>query len=296
MGYAALKTRTTISNGALWLGFMVGAGMGVLVAVPEALLNQALHLEITSGFGAATVKAFLVSALPEEGAKFVGVLAAIALFGERRRLQDVLLLALGVGMGFAALENLLYLASAQQWMTLALVRGVAAVPAHGAFGLTMGALLIAARVDLVNRRWFMALAFAAPVAMHGAYDSAAMATTAATVHWTLPMQVLVMGSMGMLAVALCNMVLPEAVTVDRRRFRVFAPDARISGESMAQVARVFVVMLLAAAVVTGFSATICWYCAFFGVLPLTLMYDLIRSAAPQVAEDPEAFFGYRPRY
>ena len=52
---------------------------------------------------------------------------------------DLFCAAMLIGLGFAGLENVLYLlASGEHWIKLGLMRGVLAMPAHTVFGCLMG--------------------------------------------------------------------------------------------------------------------------------------------------------------
>jgi RsiW-degrading membrane proteinase PrsW (M82 family) len=289
INYGVRKTNADWGASALWIGLAVGAGMGVVAYFTEQLIVWLLHIDAHARptIGGAFTQGFLVAGIPEEMVKYAGLLLVIARYLEGRRLQDVLLLAVGVGMGFAGLENLLYLTRyAQVWEFIALMRSVSAVPAHGILALIMGALLIATVLSDEHRWVGLVMALVVPILLHGLYDSLLFAgmANAAVRAWSLPATVIVMTTSGLVAVGLCNMVLPEAAEmdaqIDRRAVRVM-PRGR--PKWLVRFARFYLVTLVLIAKGFGFDPTICWNLAFVGVLPLILSFDLIFTRAPAPA-------------
>jgi hypothetical protein len=130
---------------------------------------------------AAIENAVLFAAIPEEVVK-VSLIAAIALRSrEFDEPMDGVVYGAAVGLGFAMLENLLYVLSDTNWQTVAAVRGVLSVPLHGAFGAIAGAYVARARFTGIlgsgrSARWrrprLFALALLVPTALHGMFDTA----------------------------------------------------------------------------------------------------------------------------
>ncbi len=90
--------------------------------------------------------ALLFAAIPEEALK-ISVIAVLALrardFDEP---MDGVVYGAAVGLGFAALENILYVTGAKaSWESVAVMRGVFSVPFHGAVGAIAGAFIARAR-------------------------------------------------------------------------------------------------------------------------------------------------------
>jgi RsiW-degrading membrane proteinase PrsW (M82 family) len=292
INYGVRKTNADWGSSSLWIGLAVGAGMGVVAYFAEELIIWLLHVDPRARptLGGAFTQGFIVAGIPEEVVRYAGLLLVIARYLEGRRLQDVLLLAVGIGMGFAGLENLLYLTRyAQVWEFLALMRSVSAIPAHGILALIMGALLIATVLSDEHRWLGLLMALVVPILLHGLYDSLLFAAVgnAAVRVWSLPATVIVMTTSGLVAVGLCNMVLPEAAEmdaqIDRKAVRVMP---RRRSKWLVRFARVYLVALVLAAKASGFDPTICWNLAFVGVLPLILSFDLIftRSPAPSATQ------------
>jgi RsiW-degrading membrane proteinase PrsW (M82 family) len=89
--------------------------------------------------------ALFIARIPEETLK-IFIIAIIAFrvraFDEP---MDGVVYGTAVGLGFAAHENLGYLTHADDWQTLAIVRGLLTVPFHGALGAIAGAYIASAR-------------------------------------------------------------------------------------------------------------------------------------------------------
>jgi RsiW-degrading membrane proteinase PrsW (M82 family) len=123
--------------------------------------------------------ALLMVGIPEESIKTF-IIALIALrvraFDEP---MDGVVYGTAVGLGFAALENLGYLTSSNDWQTVAIVRGVLTVPFHGALGAIAGAYIASYRFGGAlgaHRRghWTRARlilsAWLVPVVLHTLFD------------------------------------------------------------------------------------------------------------------------------
>ena len=93
--------------------------------------------------------------------------------------MDGVVYGTAVGLGFAALENVLYVASNTDWASVAIMRGVLSVPGHGAFGAIAGAYIARARFGGAlgahrTSRWrrprLFLLAWLIPVILHTLFD------------------------------------------------------------------------------------------------------------------------------
>ncbi|NTV84728.1 MAG: PrsW family intramembrane metalloprotease, partial [Bacteroidales bacterium] len=81
---------------------------------------------------------------------------------------DGIVYAVFISLGFAAIENILYVF--QGGYSVGIVRAVTAVPAHALFGIMMGYNFGLARFNAEYRRLNLFAAFAIPFISHGAYD------------------------------------------------------------------------------------------------------------------------------
>lgn len=122
------------------------------------------------GFEGAFADAFIGAAIPEELVKFLLLYFIVREHRDCDSGGDLFCAAMLIGLGFAGLENVLYLlASGDNWINLGLMRGVLAVPAHTVFGCLMGLFAARAFRGLAPKlNW--ALALIVPVIGHGLYD------------------------------------------------------------------------------------------------------------------------------
>ena len=144
--------------------------LGVLSVVPAILVALPLlgaGIGSRSPLGFSFFLAFFVAALPEESAKLLvirGYSARLASFDEP---MDGLVYGAAAALGFAAFENILYVADGG--ISTALLRAVSAVPAHAVTGAMIGYAISSAMFVPCSRArtwkgWFAA------VVCHGLYD------------------------------------------------------------------------------------------------------------------------------
>ena len=113
------------------------------------------------------INAFFKVALVEEFSKFLFV--RFVLFHNKNFNEpfDGIVYAVMVSMGFASVENLLYVY--QYGVVTGILRMFTAVPAHAVFGIMMG--FYAGRARFQNATWlYSALALLVPALFHGTYD------------------------------------------------------------------------------------------------------------------------------
>jgi protease PrsW len=114
------------------------------------------------------VNAFFKVALVEEFSKFVFVRFILYRNKNFNEPFDGIVYAVMVSMGFATLENILYVR--EYGVVTAILRMFTAVPAHATFGILMGYFLGLAKFSH-NRGFLLSLiALAVPTLFHGAYD------------------------------------------------------------------------------------------------------------------------------
>ena len=160
-----------------WLLRSVFAGIIICIPVAFAELYVKQWLfgadgEPTTLFGS-TAMAFLVAAVPEESAKLLAlwlILRRNPYFDEH---FDGIVYAVFVGLGFAGIENVFYVVGQENWMSVALMRSLLAVPGHYAFAILMGYYYSVYHfVDHSCKSAICVLFW--PVMAHGVYDSIAM--------------------------------------------------------------------------------------------------------------------------
>jgi RsiW-degrading membrane proteinase PrsW (M82 family) len=181
--------------------------LGLLVTIPAIPLtlglSAVLPLFSPGPLLAALYDAFVVAAVPEELLK----LLVIALYCARRvsfdEPMDGVVYGATAALGFAALENVLYVAGGG--LTAALVRSVTAVPMHAMMGAVLGYYVARARFG-GGRRIDIWKGWGIAVLMHGLYDFGPMAFFRLAGQETQP------AGMGLLSLGLFFLFLGVVVT------------------------------------------------------------------------------------
>lgn len=142
--------------------------LGALIVFPVAYIEVAFNQYLDNTIMATAISAFLVVALTEELGKFI-VLRFYAYpkksFDEP---LDGIVYSVMIGMGFATLENILYV---QKFgVQTAFLRMFLAVPAHATFGVLMGYHAGNAKFDAPNSTRFLLAGLFWAVLFHGLYD------------------------------------------------------------------------------------------------------------------------------
>lgn len=116
--------------------------------------------------------AFVLSGLVEEVAKWTMLIAAVYHWREFDEPLDGLMYGVVIALGFASLENYLYLTD--RGLGIACLRAIFAVPAHALFGGTMGFYVGRAKFPRRPRSTAAdhVLALVLPVLFHGSYNFA----------------------------------------------------------------------------------------------------------------------------
>jgi RsiW-degrading membrane proteinase PrsW (M82 family) len=150
---AAVLTGFIISHFRRRLGWRLAIRAIVLGAI-AALIAIALSVIIgppqrwfAPGPIRIAAQAFLGAALLEEGAKFLLLYYVVREHKDCDSGGDLFSASMLIALGFAALENVFYvLGGGEAWLSMAMMRGVLAIPGHAVFGCMMG--YFAARVSV----------------------------------------------------------------------------------------------------------------------------------------------------
>ncbi len=201
---------------AIWNAYFIGAVSAIAAIALEFAINHLLPLDRMNPVIGSAAEAVLVAAVPEELIKFFVLVSLAEKHVDVRRLQDILVLALAVSLGFATLENFFYLISAGDWKIAAAIRAITAVPGHGIDGLAMGALLMASRSNGGKSLWSTRYALLVPIALHAAYDFPLFAIHKGVGKiWVGAAWLVVIALSSLFVIALCNRIIPKAIATDR---------------------------------------------------------------------------------
>ncbi len=276
--YGRSKTRVEWSNEALWNAFFLG-GVGAIGAIPIELgLGYLLKLSSFSPLAKAAIEAGVIAALVEEGVKF-GILVGSAIHHvDRRRVADIVALGLAISIGFAAVENIFYVAAPSDWHGVAVARAITAVPGHGLDGLAMGALVAWSQLQPDKAMRFFALALIVPVLMHGAYDFPLFALAAVDAEGWRWLWLAALTGSAIVAIGLCNHVLPLAFEADR--LKGFGTAAKLRARYVAAAAFILILfgVLFAATPFVRNRLDLLSALLSAAALPLALGIDLLREA------------------
>lgn len=155
--------------------FLWGTAICLPVAVAELFILSGLFGNNTTPetlFGT-TIRAFCVAAAPEEAAKLLALWIVLRKNPHFDETFDGIVYAVCIGLGFAAVENVLYVVDAENWTSVAIMRALLAVPGHYAFAIIMGYYYSVYHfIDHSFKNAFCI--FFVPFMAHGVYDSLAM--------------------------------------------------------------------------------------------------------------------------
>ena len=152
--------------------FLFGILAAVLDIVVANLLPMLIPQPANTPLNNALYTAFVEAAMPEEFCKLLMLYWCIWKSPYFDEYYDGLEYAAFVGLGFAGIENVLYVIYGG--LGLALGRGLLAVPAHFFFAIFMGYFFALARFRYDRRKVYMFLAYIIPVILHGIYDAILM--------------------------------------------------------------------------------------------------------------------------
>ena len=160
-----------------WLVKAVLWGIGI--CIPVAAFEMCIEA-IIFGVGCqpssvigTTTMAFVVAALPEETFKLFALWIVLRKNPNFDEHFDGIVYAVCVGLGFAAIENVFYVFSEEEWVSVAITRALLAVPGHYAFAILMGYYY--SIYHFVNHSPKVAVCILfVPVIAHGIYDALAM--------------------------------------------------------------------------------------------------------------------------
>ena len=160
-----------------WLlgGFLLGGALCVPVASIETVIEDFLFGPYfsASNYFEMSANAFLVAAIPEEGFKLLVLWLLLRWNPYFDEHIDGIVYAVCVGLGFAAVENVIYLMGDENWVSTAIVRSLLAVPGHFVYAVLMGFYYsLYCFVDHSKKNAVCILLV--PVIVHGIYDSLAM--------------------------------------------------------------------------------------------------------------------------
>ena len=148
--------------------------LGIFIVLPiimvELILDSGIQFfvkeqSIVNSF----LQAFVVAGLVEESFKYMATLFVLRKNKYYDQFYDGIVYAVFVSLGFAFLENILYVV--EHGMQTAIIRGLLTVPAHALFGVAMGYYISLSKMsnkkDASKNRF---LALFVPICLHGLFN------------------------------------------------------------------------------------------------------------------------------
>ena len=153
------------------LGMLIKALLlGIVIVIPVLFVGRMLMSQMPQSgkVAEAAYHAFVVASFTEELFKFLALYLLVWKSPSFNEKFDGIVYAVFVSLGFAGVENVLYVMDGG--MQTALTRALTAVPAHAIFGITMGYYLGIARMYKELKGPYLARALLVPILLHGIYD------------------------------------------------------------------------------------------------------------------------------
>ena len=153
------------------LGMLIKALLlGIVIVIPVIFVERMLMILMpqSSKVAEAAYHAFVVAGSTEELFKFLALYLLVWKSPNFNEKFDGIVYAVFVSLGFAGVENVLYVMDGG--MQTALTRALTAVPAHAIFGITMGYYLGIAHMYRELKGKYLIRALLVPILLHGIYD------------------------------------------------------------------------------------------------------------------------------
>lgn len=153
-----------------WRMLLLALLSGMISVIPILIVEIFLSKLVPyfSSIYQAGYNAFIVAAFTEELFKFIAFFIIIWGNKEFNEKFDGIVYAVFVSLGFALVENILYVF--ENGMNTGILRAFTAVPAHALFGIVMGYRLGLAKFYPNQRTKHIILALVYPIILHGFYD------------------------------------------------------------------------------------------------------------------------------
>lgn len=163
----------------IYKGFLYGAlSVFVSTLISGPLLNIGLYTNNPATLLDAVKVSFFGAAIPEESAKLFMLWLLLRKCPEFDERYDGMVYAACVGLGFACVENLMYvLSSGAAWFYVSTTRALFAVPGHFAFAIAMGYYYSKNHFGWRRASGLDSLkVWLVPVLLHGIYDTLAFSS------------------------------------------------------------------------------------------------------------------------
>lgn len=158
---------------AFWFG-VLSAFLSFVFSIPlGAIFGLELDAEVSPSIFEAFADAFLLAAIPEELAKFIMLWLLLRKNPHFDEKFDGIVYAVCIGMGFAGIENVMYLVGGIEdgsWIGMGISRALFSIPGHFLFAVLMGYYYSIYYWSFDRSPKAKAMILVAPVLAHGLFD------------------------------------------------------------------------------------------------------------------------------
>ncbi len=156
----------------LFVAFLLGIVSVIPAIIIEAVYEYIFHFTTGINNFTSVLYAFIGVGLTEEFCKFIFLRWYIYKNKNFTEPMDGVVYAVMVSMGFAAIENIMYVFSSSEPIFTAIIRSVSAIPAHATFGVFMGLYFGLARFTFKRKRFrYLLISVILAAGAHGIYNS-----------------------------------------------------------------------------------------------------------------------------
>ena len=158
---------------AFWYGIL-SALLSFAFSMPFGeVFGLELDAEVYPSFFDAFADAFLLAAIPEELAKIIMLWLLLRKNPHFDEKFDGIVYSVFIGMGFAGIENVMYLAGGIEdgsWISMGISRALFSIPGHFFFAVLMGYYYSIYYWDIDRSSKTRAMILITPILAHGLYD------------------------------------------------------------------------------------------------------------------------------
>ncbi|MGH2404694.1 MAG: PrsW family glutamic-type intramembrane protease [bacterium] len=149
--------------------FLLGAGAALIAGALELMVFGVGGIRAEgSGLGGAVVAATIIAVI-EESAKFGAIYYGVYRNVECNEVVDGIIYAVAASLGFATLENIMYVLGGG--IGVGIMRAILSVPGHAFFGALMGFYIGVAKCSIAGATASLARGLILAVIAHAAYDA-----------------------------------------------------------------------------------------------------------------------------
>ncbi|TGB04509.1 glutamic-type intramembrane protease PrsW [Halobacillus salinus] len=160
--------------------------IGVIMVFPIMFIQYAFEVE--GVFQSPLLRSFFLAGLIEEFFKWFFLLFVVYQHSDFDHHYDGIIYAVAISLGFATIENVIYLFS--NGIEIAILRAVFPVSSHALFGIIMGYYMGKAKFAEAHRTRCLVLALFIPVSLHTVYDFIITVFEQSWLYWITPFMII----------------------------------------------------------------------------------------------------------